>query len=121
MKPASKIRPRSRRQGKPKDAEFYSSLIRLHILHHATKEPVFGLWLIDELHRHGYRIGPGTLYPLLHGMEQRGLLRSATQRNGSATRRLYSTTASGRRTLARAKIKVLELFGEIFDIEKKER
>jgi len=32
--------------------------------------------MIQELSRHGYRLGPGTLYPLLHGMEAQGLLRS---------------------------------------------
>ena len=57
------------------DQELYSGLIRLHVLYHATREPVFGLGMIRELRRHGYRIGPGTLYPLLHRMEQRGCLR----------------------------------------------
>ena len=56
------------------DQELYGGLIRLHILHHAAQEAVFGLWLIEELQRHGYRIGPGTLYPILHGLEKRGLL-----------------------------------------------
>nr|WP_250123697.1 hypothetical protein [Chroococcidiopsis sp. CCMEE 29] len=28
--------------------EFYSSLIRLHILHHAVQEPIFGLGIIEE-------------------------------------------------------------------------
>jgi DNA-binding PadR family transcriptional regulator len=97
------------------DQDFYGGLIRLHILHHAAQEPVFGLWLIEELQRHGYRIGPGTLYPILHGLEKRGLLRSTTQLQGGSVRRIYSATAKGRRTLQRAKGKVRELFGEIFD------
>jgi DNA-binding PadR family transcriptional regulator len=97
------------------DREFFGSLIRLHILHHAAQEPVFGLWLIEELRRHGYRIGPGTLYPMLHGLERRGLLRSSVERDGSAARRRYAATAKGRRALARAKVKVKELFGEIFE------
>jgi DNA-binding PadR family transcriptional regulator len=97
------------------DQEFFGGLIRLHILHHAAQGPVFGLWLIEELRRHGYRIGPGTLYPMLHAMESRGLLRSSTRREGSAVRRRYAATAAGRRTLERAKEKVKELFGEIFE------
>jgi hypothetical protein len=32
-----------------RDQELYGGLIRLHILHHASKEPVFGLWFIEEL------------------------------------------------------------------------
>lgn len=97
------------------DQEFYGGLIRLHILHHAAQAPIFGLWLMEELQRHGYRIGPGTLYPILHSLERRGLLRSNTEREGRAVRRMYAATASGRRTLERAKSKVRELFSEIFE------
>ena len=103
------------------DQEFYGGLIRLHVLHHAAQEPVFGLWLIEELQRHGYRIGPGTLYPILHGLERRGLLRSTTQQEGRSVRRMYSATAKGRRTLERAKGKVRELFGEILEDEEVKR
>ena len=106
---------RAARAGGESDQEFYGGLIRLHILHHAAQEPVFGLWLIEELQRHGYRIGPGTLYPILHGLEERGLLRSTTRAEGRAVRRMYSATPQGRRTLKRAKSKVRELFGEILE------
>ena len=68
---------------KPVDRDLYSGLIRLHVLHHASEEPIFGLGMIEELARHGYRISPGSLYPLLHGLEQKGYLRSTTVRNGS--------------------------------------
>jgi DNA-binding PadR family transcriptional regulator len=101
--------------GAENDQEFYGGLIRLHILHHAAQEPVFGLWLMEELRRHGYRIGPGTLYPILHGLEERGFLRSTTRSEGRSVRRMYSATAQGRRTLKRAKSKVRELFGEILE------
>jgi len=40
------------------DRDLYSGLIRLHVLHHATEEPIFGLGMIEELARHGYRISP---------------------------------------------------------------
>jgi PadR family transcriptional regulator len=105
------------RTNEDNDQEFYGGLIRLHILHHSAQEPIFGLWIIEELQRHGYRIGPGTLYPILHGLEERGLLRSSSQRDGRTVRRMYSATAQGRRTLRRAKGKVRELFGEIFEDE----
>jgi PadR family transcriptional regulator, regulatory protein PadR len=99
------------------DRDFYGGLIRLHVLHHAVKEPVFGLWLMDELREHGYRIGPGTLYPILHSLERRGLLRSREAREGRSLRRMYSATAKGRQMLERSKEKVRELFGEIFEDE----
>jgi hypothetical protein len=49
------------------DRDLYSGMIRLHVLHHATEGPIFGLGMVEELARHGYRISPGTLYPLLYG------------------------------------------------------
>ena len=58
------------------DRDLYSGLIRLHVLHHASEEPIYGQGMIDELRRHGYHIGPGTLYPILHGLEGKGYLAS---------------------------------------------
>ena len=91
----------------------YSGLIRLHVLHHAAEEPVFGLGMLEELARHGYRISPGTLYPILHGLESKGYLRSTEQRNGRSRRKVYRATALGRKALAAAKSKVRELFQEL--------
>jgi PadR family transcriptional regulator, regulatory protein PadR len=95
--------------------DLYSGLIRLHVLHHAVKEPVFGLGMIEELGRHGYRISPGSLYPILHGLEEKGYLRSIPQRNGRSLRKLYRATAQGRRALAQVQEKVKELFRELIE------
>ena len=59
------------------DRDLY--LIRLHILHHAVEGPIFGLGMAEELARHGYRISPGTIYPLLHGLERCDPLNAATE------------------------------------------
>jgi DNA-binding PadR family transcriptional regulator len=100
------------------DHDLYSGLIRLHVLHHAVHEPpVFGLGMIDELARHGYRISPGSLYPLLHGLEKKGYLRSTEHRNGRSVRREYRATPKGRRALAALKTKVQELFQELSESE----
>jgi DNA-binding PadR family transcriptional regulator len=99
------------------DKDLYSGMIRLHILHHASKGPIFGLWIIDELAQHGYKLSPGTLYPILHGLEKRGYLRSTEKRDGRQTRRFYRTTAAGRKALNGAKEKVRELVGELFEAE----
>ncbi len=95
--------------------EFYSSLIRLHILHHAVREPIFGLGIIDELGRHGYRLSAGTLYPMLHAMERKGYLSSSEEKTGRQIRRLYRVTDLGQRQLEEAKHRVQELFGELFE------
>lgn len=94
--------------------EFYSSLIRLHILHHAVEEPIFGLGIIEELARHGYKLSAGTLYPMLHDMERKGYLHSIEERSGWH-RRLYRATDLGKTMLEDAREKVCELFGELFE------
>jgi DNA-binding PadR family transcriptional regulator len=95
--------------------ELYSGLVRLHILHHAAQEGIFGFSIIEELSRHGYRLSPGTLYPLLHGLEERGLLRSRKHAVGGRIRRFYRATAAGKKALIEAKDRVRELFGELFE------
>src|SRR5437879_13611017 len=92
------------------DRDLYSGLIRLHVLHHAVQGPIFGLGMIEELARHGYRISAGSLYPLLQGLERKGYLRSTEVRNGKSLRRVYRATASGRNALAASTDKVRELF-----------
>jgi PadR family transcriptional regulator PadR len=97
--------------------EIYSGLIRIHILYHACEEPIFGLGMIEELQHHGYKLSPGTIYPFLHGLERKGLLRSRNVRAGRWTRREYTATSSGQRVLRIAKKRVRELFGEIFEVK----
>jgi PadR family transcriptional regulator, regulatory protein PadR len=95
--------------------ELYSGLIRIHVLLHALQEPIFGVGMMEELRHHGYRIGPGTLYPLLHGLERAGLLKSASSAKGGRARRLYRITAAGRKALEKARAKVEELYEELHE------
>ena len=95
----------------------YSGLIRLHILHHAAHEPIFGLAIVQELGRHGYRLSAGTLYPLLHGLEREGYLHSTVKREGRYARRYYRATRKGRQALRDAKHNVRELFTELLEDE----
>jgi PadR family transcriptional regulator PadR len=99
----------------PSRRDLYSGMIRLHILRHAEHEAIFGAGMAEELARHGYKISPGTLYPILHGLEKRGYLKSEEERSGKSIRRLYKITASGRRALKTAKLRVRELFGELIE------
>ncbi|MBI4556132.1 MAG: helix-turn-helix transcriptional regulator [Candidatus Hydrogenedentes bacterium] len=99
------------------EKDLYAGLIKLHILYHAVHEPIFGLGIIEELARHGYRISAGTLYPMLHGMERRGYVQSRDESMDGRRRRVYTATALGKRALTAAKLKVSELFGELFEEE----
>jgi DNA-binding PadR family transcriptional regulator len=96
------------------DRTLYSGLIRLHILHHAAEKPLYGVWIAEELSRHGYKLSAGTLYPILHALERKGYLCSHVKRNGKASRRVYTATPLGRKALRTARKRVQELFGEMF-------
>lgn len=89
--------------------EFYTGLVRMFILHEAAKKPIFGLWLMEVLEKHGYRVGPGTLYPILHAFERRGLLLSVVESQGNRKRRLYKTTALGKRMLTHVRSRSRQL------------
>jgi DNA-binding PadR family transcriptional regulator len=93
--------------------ELLSGFIRLHVLHHAAEGDLYGQWMIEELARHGYRVSPGTLYPMLHAMERKGYLESRTERAGRSHRRIDRATAFGVEALAIAQDKIRELFREV--------
>src|SRR5579872_2641861 len=95
--------------------ELFDGLIRIHVLLHARHEPIFGLAMMRELEHHGYHIGPGTLYPLLHGLERSGLLRSSFDRVQGRQRRIYRITPAGKRALEKAREKVDELHHELHE------
>jgi PadR family transcriptional regulator, regulatory protein PadR len=95
--------------------ELLFGLIRIHVLVHASHEPIFGVAMMEELAHHGYRIGPGTLYPLLHGLERSGLLKSVLKNVGGHSRRVYKITSAGRKALDKARDKVGELHDELHE------
>lgn len=86
---------------------------RLHVLHHASEEAIFGVGMMDELKRHGYAIGPGTLYPLLHRLEADGLLTSRSEVVNGKARKYYEITSAGRKVLQAIAPKIAELYEEV--------
>jgi PadR family transcriptional regulator PadR len=86
--------------------------IELHILHHASEGPVYGLWMLEELGRHGYRLNASQLYPKLHRLERQGLLKERDQVVNGRVRKYYRLTASGRRYWSGQKKRLIELAGE---------
>ncbi len=95
--------------------DVFLGFIRVHILHHAAKEPIFGLEMIEELRRHGYSIGPGTLYPILYGLEAAGALCSRLTLVEGKNRRYYRTTRAGDALLAELRLKVREFVDEVLE------
>lgn len=95
--------------------DFFLGFVRIHILHHAAQEPVYGLSLIQELGRHGHRLSAGTLYPLLRSLELGGYLSSKERNVGGKVRKYYSITPQGTRTLEEAKPKIRELADAVLE------
>lgn len=95
--------------------KLFLGFIQLHILHHASIEPIYGVWMIEELTHHGYSISPGTLYPILHGMEKNGLLNRENKQVEGKIRKYYSITPLGLDVLKDGKKKAYELIKEMND------
>ncbi|MGS2779388.1 PadR family transcriptional regulator [Robertmurraya sp. GLU-23] len=95
--------------------KLFLGFIHIHILHHAKEKPIFGVWMLEELKEHGYNISSGTLYPILHSMEEDGLLSKEEKNVQGKIRKYYSTTEKGIQILDEARKKAYELFKEIKD------
>jgi PadR family transcriptional regulator, regulatory protein PadR len=93
--------------------EFLLAFWKIHILHHAADgRGVYGQWMLEELHHHGYRLSPGTLYPILARMARRGWLRAAEPARSKGAR-VYRLTPRGHDVLNRLRASLDELYGEV--------
>jgi PadR family transcriptional regulator, regulatory protein PadR len=94
---------------------FFGGFVRLHVLYHATKEPIFGVEMMEELGRHGYDVGAGTLYPMLHQLEEAGYLTSHMEVVAGKRRKYYLATPKGAVALEESRAKLRELVSEVLD------
>ena len=97
----------------------FLGFIRIHILHHASEEEIFGVQIMDELKRHGYSVSPGTLYPILHSLEKQGYLSGRKENIGGKIRKYYKITKGGTIILEKSKEKLRELVDEVLKETKK--
>jgi PadR family transcriptional regulator PadR len=97
------------------EREFFLGFIKIHILYHASKEPIFGVGIVEELSRHGYYLSPGTLYPTLHRLAKEGYLKQDSKLVGGKVRKYYTITDSGLEVLKQARDKISELVDEVLD------
>jgi DNA-binding PadR family transcriptional regulator len=94
---------------------FFGGFVRMHILYHAAKEPIWGVAIMEELERHGYKLSPGTLYPILHQLEATGLLSMKEVVVSGRRRKNYRITGAGRKLLEDARGKLRELVSEVLE------
>lgn len=92
--------------------EFLLTFWKIHILHHAEEHGLYGQWMLEELQRHGYRLSPGTLYPLLARMAERGWLRAEKTKKAREAR-VYHITPEGAQVLTRLRVSLAELKSEV--------
>lgn len=101
--------------GKKIIRDVFLAFVRVHVLHHAAMEPIFGVEMMEELKRHGYDISPGTLYPVLHALEEGGVLVSTQEVADGKLRKYYRTTKAGDALLGELRAKIGELVEEVLD------
>jgi PadR family transcriptional regulator, regulatory protein PadR len=87
--------------------------VRVHLLYHASVGPIYGTGISAELASHGYKLSWGTLYPLLHSLEDEGLVFREDRVVKGKVRKYYRITPAGLLALDEARRRVLELVREI--------
>ncbi len=95
--------------------DIFLAFVRVHVLYHAADGPIYGAAMMEELARHGYQIGPGTMYPTLHALRQQGYLDEERRVVGGKVRKYYRITEAGRQVLALLRPKLRELVGEVLN------
>ena len=92
--------------------DIIQGLVRLRILRAASHRPISGVELSDDLATAGHRVGPGTLYPLLHDLEKAGWLKSKGKTVKGKRRRYYRITKKVRAQLEQALMAVNQFLFE---------
>lgn len=84
------------------DKSLLSGSTSMLILKLLSEKDMYGYEMIEVLRERSqnvFELKAGTLYPLLHGLEEKGFLTAYEQEAGGKTRKYYSITKEGRRAL----------------------
>jgi PadR family transcriptional regulator, regulatory protein PadR len=101
--------------------DFLRGFIKIHILHHANDDAVYGVEFMSRLSEDGYHLSPGTLYPLLHTLEQAGYIAREDRVVEGKIRKYYRITPLGRQALHEARAHIRHLTREVLEPEERER
>jgi len=93
---------------------FIRGILPLFILHLAEKRTIYGNQIAKSLLDVGYEIGSGSLYPVLHRLEEDGLLSSTSALFRGRVRRYYTLTVDGRDCLRTVRAKLFPLARGVF-------
>lgn len=84
------------------DKTLLSGSMTMLLLKLLEEKDMYGYEMIDALRKKSsnvFELKAGTLYPLLHGLEEKGLLTSYEQEYAGKTRKYYSITKDGKSIL----------------------
>lgn len=84
------------------DKSLISGSTSMLILKLLEEKDMYGYEMIDTLRNKSnnvFELKAGTLYPLLHGMEEKDYVKAYEQEVGGKTRKYYSLTKAGRKQL----------------------
>jgi len=90
--------------------------VELHILHHASEGPLYGLWMLEELAEHGYKLNASQLYPRFHRLEKSGYVDRTNKVVDGKVRKYYTITRDGRAYLRLQKRRLVELISEALSV-----
>ena len=93
--------------------DFFLGFIKIHILYHASKEPIYGIGIMQEIRRHGYAVSPGLIYPTLNALKTQKLLKMNKRVIDGKVRKYYEITPKGLEVLNESRKKIAELVDEV--------
>ncbi len=94
--------------------------VKIHILHHVNHEAVYGVQFMSRLAIDGYRLSPGSLYPLLHTLQDAGYISREDRVVEGKIRKYYRITPTGRQALHEARAHIRHLTHEVLEPEERE-
>ncbi len=94
--------------------KLFLGFLNVHILYHASKAPIYGAWMIEELNHHGYHVGSSHIYPLLKELTKENLLVMNEVLEGGKIRKYYQITPLGNTVLNELKERAKALSKEVF-------
>jgi DNA-binding PadR family transcriptional regulator len=84
------------------DKSLLTGSMTMLILKLLSEKDMYGYEMIDTLRKKSqsvFELKAGTLYPLLHGLEEKGMLKVYEQEYLGKTRKYYSITKEGKKLL----------------------
>lgn len=101
------------------DKSLLTGSMTMLILKLLSEKDMYGYEMIDTLRQKSqnvFELKAGTLYPLLHGLEEKGMLKSYEQEVLGKTRKYYSITKEGRKHLKVKTEEWKEYSGAVFSV-----